>query len=152
MPIRLLIVDDHVLVREGLRLSFAGTDVQVVAEAVNGEAAFAELMRHAIDVALVDVRMPGSDGFRLLELVRQAGLKLPVALMHTVNDGSENVRRSRSLGAVGLLPKGLGRDELIGAIRQVHAGESLWEMWESEPSSMSRVETICQSGCLPNGA
>lgn len=152
MPIRLLIVDDHALVREGLKLSFAGTDAQVVAEAVSGEAAFAELMRHTVDVALVDVRMPGSDGFRFLELVRQAGLKLPVVLMHTVNDGSENVRRSRSLGAVGLLPKGLGRDDLIGAIRQVHAGESLWEMWESELPSISQVETISLSGCLPNRA
>lgn len=126
MPIRLLIVHDHVLVREGLRLMFAGSDIQVVAEAANGNAAFDALKQHVVDVALVDVRMPGSDGFRFLELVRQAGLTLPVVLMHTVNDGSENVRRSQSLGANGLLEKGVGREELIRAIGRVHAGEEIW--------------------------
>lgn len=126
MPIRLLIVDDHVLVREGLRLMFAGSDIQVVAEAENGNAAFEALKQHVVDVALVDVRMPGSDGFRFLELVRQAGLTLPVVLMHTVNDGSENVRRSQSLGANGLLAKGVGREELILAIGRVHSGEEIW--------------------------
>jgi len=134
-PIRLLIVDDHELVREGLKLSFVGSDVEVVAEAENGEAAFAALLRQPVDVALVDVRMPGSDGFRFLELVRQAGLKLPIVLMHTVNDGSENVRRSRSLGARGLLPKGLGRQEMVDAVRRVHAGEVLWDVQENGPPS-----------------
>jgi DNA-binding NarL/FixJ family response regulator len=136
-PIRLLIVDDHELVREGLKLSFAGSEVQVVAEAENGEAAFRVLLLQPIDVALVDVRMPGSDGFRFLELVRQAGLKLPVVLMHTVNDGTENVRRSRSLGACGVLPKGLGRQEMVDAVRRVYAGETLWDVRESGLPSMN---------------
>lgn len=127
-PIRLLIVDDHEMVREGLKLSFAGPEIHVVAEAANGEAAFEALLRQPVDVALVDVRMPGSDGFRFLELVRQAGLKLPVVLMHTVNDGTENVRRSRSLGACGLLSKGLGHQELVDAVCRAHAGELLWDV------------------------
>ncbi len=137
-PIRLLIVDDHELVREGLKLSFAASEVQVVAEAANGEAAFRVLLlRQPIDVALVDVRMPGSDGFRFLELVRQAGMKLPVVLMHSVNDGMENIRRSRSLGASGLLPKGLDRKDMVEAVRRVHAGEILWDVRESGLPSMN---------------
>lgn len=141
-PIRLLIVDDHELVREGLRLSFAGSEVQVVGEAVNGEAAFAALLRQPIDVALVDVRMPGSDGFQFLELVRQAGLKVPVVLMHSMNDGSENVRRSRSLGACGLLPKGLGRHEMIDAVCRAHAGETLWDVWDNGLSPTNQAESL----------
>lgn len=128
--IRLLIVDDHELIREGLKLSFAGSEVQVIAEAADGEAAFAALSQQLIDVALVDVRMPGSDGFRFLELVRQAGLQLPAVLMHTVNDGSENVRRSRLLGARGLLLKGLARQGIIEAVCRVHTGQTLWEVSE----------------------
>lgn len=130
-PIRLLIVDDHKLVREGLKLSFADSDIQVVAEAIDGDAAFQAVSQHLIDVALVDIRMPRSDGIRFLERLFQAGLKLPAVLMHTVEDGSENVRRSRALGARGLLPKGLEREELIAFVRRVHNGETLWDRWES---------------------
>lgn len=132
LHIRLLIVDDHELVREGLRMAFADSDIQIVAEAADGQTAFEELSRQPIDVALVDVRMPGADGFRFLELVHQAGLKLPVVVMHTMNDGTENARRSQALGARGMLSKGLHRDELLNAVRRVHAGETLWSVMSDE--------------------
>lgn len=126
-PIRVMIVDDHELVREGLRMMFEGADVDVVAEAADGQEAFEKVQLQPIDVALVDIRMPRADGFRFLELLRAAGLKLPVVLMHSVQDGTQAVRRCQELGAKGLLNKGQDQDRLIEAIRIVHAGQDLWD-------------------------
>lgn len=135
MTIRLMIVDDHDLVREGLRLVFAGTDVDVVAEAADGQAAFEMIQRQTIDVALVDLRMPRADGFQFLEMLRAAGLKLPVVLMHSVQDGAQAVRRCQELGAKGLLHKSDELDLLIESIRKVHAGQELWGGQSSSPTS-----------------
>lgn len=126
MSIRLMIVDDHEMVREGLRLTFEGTDVEIVAEAADGMEAFEKLQQHPVDVALVDIRMPRADGFQFLEKLRDAGLKLPVVLMHSVQDGMHAVRRCRELGAMGLLHKGEDQQRLVGAVRSVHAGQDLW--------------------------
>lgn len=127
MVIRLLIVDDHEIVREGLRMAFQGTDVVVVAEAINGRDAFEKLSHHAVDVALVDIRMPSADGFTFLELLRSAHKTLPVVVMHTADEGSKSARRCREMGARGLILKGDERPALLDAIRQVHAGHQLWE-------------------------
>lgn len=126
MAIRLMIVDDHELVREGLRLAFEGTDIEIVAEAADGEEAFEALHQQAVDVALVDIRMPRADGFQFLELLRRAGLKLPVVVMHSVQDGANALRRCRELGAKGLIAKGQETDQLIDAVHRVYAGHDLW--------------------------
>ncbi len=126
MTIRLLIVDDHDLVRQGLRLTFEGTDVDVVAEATDGQDAFEKLKQQSVDVALVDIRMPRADGFRFLELLRDAGLSLPVVLMHSVDDGMKSIRRCLEMGARGLIPKGNDKDELLEAVRKVYAGQQCW--------------------------
>ncbi len=126
MPIHLMIVDDHELVREGLRLLLEGTDIQIVAEADNGQSAFEQLQKTRVDVALVDVRMPRVDGFQFLEMLRAAGLSLPVVLMHSVQDGSNVIRRCMELGAKGLLPKGQEKEALIAALHRVHGGQQLW--------------------------
>jgi DNA-binding NarL/FixJ family response regulator len=127
MPIRLMIVDDHEMVREGLRLTFEGTDIEVVAEAADGQEAFDKLKQHAIDVALVDIRMPRADGFQLLEMLRNAGLKLPVVLMHSVQDGTQAIRRCQDLGAKGLIRKGEEKEQLLTAVHSVHSGRDLWD-------------------------
>lgn len=126
MAIRLMIVDDHEMVREGLCLTFEGTDIHIVAEATDGEEAFEKLRHQPVDVALVDIRMPRTDGFQFLELLRQAGLKLPVVVMHSVQDGTNVVRRCEELGAKGLISKGLEKAALVDAVRRVYAGEQLW--------------------------
>lgn len=127
MAIRLLIVDDHEIVREGLRMIFEGTDIHVVAEAADGKEAFTILFQHAVDVALVDIRMPHADGFVLLEAMLNEKMHVPVVLMHTANEGTRSARRCRELGARGLILKGHDREVLLDAIRRVHAGEQLWE-------------------------
>lgn len=134
MSIRLLIVDDHHLVREGLRLEFEGSEVVVVAEAADGKTAFELLTEQGFDVALVDIRMPVADGFEFLQSVRAAGLGRPVVLMHSVNDGGENRRRCRDLGAKGLLSKHQGRLELLAAVRTVHHGGDLWDPVVNSPA------------------
>lgn len=127
MTIRLMIVDDHEMLREGLRLTFEGTDIEVVAEAKDGQEAFEMLQKHPVDVALVDIRMPRADGFQFLNMLRSAGLKLPVVLMHSVQDGSNVLRRCRELGAKGLVSKGQARDCLVDAVKSVSVGRELWE-------------------------
>lgn len=125
MTIRLLIADDHEVVRDGLRMTLDGADVQIVAEAADGREAFDELQRHRPDVALIDISMPRADGFHFLELVQQAGV-IAAVLMHSVHDGGEYIRKCRSLGAKGFLLKGQDRDVLLDAIRTVHVGEEFW--------------------------
>ncbi len=128
MGIRLLIVDDHQLVRDGLRLTLEGSDVTVVAEAADGHEAFKVVLDHLVDVALVDIRMPRADGFVFLEALSEAKLKMPVVLMHTADEGTRSAMRCRELGARGLVLKGHERTILLDAIRRVHAGEQLWDI------------------------
>lgn len=123
MKIRLLIADDHEVIREGLRMIFEGTELHVVAEAKNGQQAFEALRQHAIDVVLMDISMPVADGFRFLELSRTAGSAVPV-IMHSVDHG--HVRRCRELGANGFVLKGEDNDVLLTAVRMVHAGSEFW--------------------------
>lgn len=123
MNIHLLIADDHELIRDGLRLTFEGTEICIVAEATNGRDAFELLGRHRVDVALVDISMPGGDGFLFLKLVRQSNLTVPV-VMHSMNEG--HIRRSRALGAAGFVLKGR-ENQLLPAIRTVHAGGEFWD-------------------------
>lgn len=127
MTIRLMIVDDHDLVREGLRMTFEGSEVEVVAEAADGVEAFEQLQRQPVDVALVDIRMPRADGFRFLQSLNEAGWKLPVVLMHSIDDGMKSARRCREMGAKGLLLKGRDKEELLNAVRKVHGGGQLWD-------------------------
>lgn len=126
MPIRLMIVDDHELLREGLRLTFEGTDVDIVAEAADGLEAFEKLQRQPVDVALVDIRMPRADGFQFLQMLRDAGLKMPVVLMHSVDDGMNAVRGCQSLGAKGLIAKDHDGDFLVKAVQRIYDGDELW--------------------------
>lgn len=123
LKIRLLIADDHQLVRDGLRISFEGTEVEIVAEAVNGHDAFEALAQILVDVVLMDINMPVADGFRFLELIRAAGNPVPV-LMHSVN--SEYIRRCRDLGANGFIVKGDDKNTLLAAVHAVYAGHQYW--------------------------
>jgi DNA-binding NarL/FixJ family response regulator len=126
MSIRLLIADDHDLMREGLRLTFEVTEVQVVAEASDGQEAFEHLNQHDVDVALVDIQMPRADGYVFLQLVKETGMVVGV-LMHTLDCGTNSVRRCRELGARGLIAKNGDGEALLNAVRRVHAGEEVWD-------------------------
>ena len=123
-PIRLLIVEDHHIVRQGLiSLLQSVSGLEVVAEAPDGRIAAELYRRHLPDVVLMDLRMPVVSG---VEAIQQLCREFPGAkvLVLTTFDGDEDVFRAMQAGARGYLLKGMEAQELITAIRRVHAGQS----------------------------
>jgi DNA-binding NarL/FixJ family response regulator len=121
-PIRVLICEDHQIVREGLvALLEAHDDFQVVGEAGDGEAAIALFRRQPPDVTLIDLRMPRLDGVEVIRTVRR---EFPASrfLVLTTYDSEDDVSRALQAGASGYLLKGTNRSTLRDAIRLVHAG------------------------------
>jgi len=121
--IGLLVVDDHFFVRLGLAGSLnAEPDTQVVAEADNGTQAIKLFRQHRPDVVILDGRLPGLSGVETLAALRS---EFPDArvLMLSVDEGEEDVYRALQAGAAGYLPKATQLQELLRAIRAIHAGE-----------------------------
>ena len=125
MPIKVLIADDHEVVRSGLKSLLAGTDVKVVAEATTGESAVRLALKHTPDVVLLDIRMPDGDGLNALGRIKLDRPDMPILMLSTY-DNPTYVARAVALGANGYLLKGAGRDKLLQAIRSAAAGESAW--------------------------
>jgi DNA-binding NarL/FixJ family response regulator len=123
--VRVVLADDQTLVRAGIRslLDIAG-DVEVVAEADDGETAVAAVAAHAPDVLLLDLRMPGTDGIWALETLRDAGADVAVLVLTTFDD-DELVLRALTAGARGYLLKDVTLDQLSGAVRSLAAGGTL---------------------------
>ena len=124
-PIRVLIVDDHAILREGLKMVLGlEPDLQVVGEAGNGRDGVRQAERLQPDVVLMDVLMPGLDG---IDACRQIKSALPDArvLMLTSNTAAQAVEASVLAGASGYLLKNGGREDLLKGIRAVAQGESL---------------------------
>lgn len=122
--IRLLLVDDHAVMRAGLAnlLASAG-DFQVVAQADDGRAAVRLWKEHRPDVCLLDLTMHGIDGVETLKLLREGDPRARV-LMLTSSDSADDVARALAAGANGYVTKNVGHKELFAAIREVHAGGS----------------------------
>ena len=124
--IRIVVVDDHPVVRDGLvAVLSTQPDFVVVGEAEGGEQALALLAAEQPDVALLDLEMPALDGVGVLRQMRQRGLaKIPV-IVFTAFDTDERIWQAVQAGAQGYLLKGARREELFKAIRIVQAGGSL---------------------------
>jgi len=120
--IHIVLVDDHTLVRTGLRLIIdKEPDMRIVAEADDGESGLAQIRKLAPDVALVDVHMPGVSGVAVTERVRRAKLKTQIIVL-TMAGEAPFPRQLLEAGASGYLTKGCPAEELIKAIRSVAAG------------------------------
>jgi DNA-binding NarL/FixJ family response regulator len=123
--IKLLIADDHEVVRCGLKTLLADTEIEIVAEVATGEAAVQYALENDVDVVLLDIRMPEGDGLTALGRIKLDKPEMPVLMLSTF-DNPTYVARAVALGASGYLLKGCTRDKLISAIRTAAAGESAW--------------------------
>jgi two-component system NarL family response regulator len=122
--IRVLIADDHAVVRDGL-VAMIGkwTDTVVVAEAQDGREAVEQWKLHRPDVSLLDLRMPVLDGVGAIEQIRQFDPAARVILLTTF-DGEEDIYRAIRAGAKAYLLKDTPRDDILNCIRKVYAGET----------------------------
>jgi two-component system NarL family response regulator len=125
LRIRVLIADDHGVVREGLvsLIQRNKADMTVVAEAANGREAVELWKQHRPDVTLLDLRMPGLDGVDAIKEIRACDDKARIIVLTTF-DGDEDIYRAIQAGAKGYLLKDVPREALMDSIRRVHAGET----------------------------
>ncbi|MGA7671351.1 MAG: response regulator transcription factor [Nitrolancea sp.] len=125
--IRILVVDDHPVVREGLvAIIDAQDDMTVVGEAGDGSQAIAIYKAAKPDVVLMDLAMPGTDGVQAIEGMREFDPDARVVVL-TAYDTDERILRAVEAGARGYLLKGAPRDEIFRAVRVVNLGGSLLE-------------------------
>ena len=122
MDIRVFLVDDHVLVRTGMRLMLAAeSDIVLVGEAGSGEEALPLLRRLQPDVVLCDLHLPGISGMEVTSRIARAGGAAKVIVVSVLEDGPMP-RRLIEAGAHGYVGKGAGAEELLRAVRAVAAG------------------------------
>lgn len=125
MPLRLLIIEDHAMVREGLRPLLNQLDKNVTQhEAPDAAAALQLLEQEAeFDLALLDIMLPGTSGLALLGVLRKRYPAMPVVVLSALDD-RETVERAMRQGAAGYVPKSGEGETLLCALRQVLAGEA----------------------------
>jgi DNA-binding NarL/FixJ family response regulator len=129
MAIKILVVDDEEIIRVGFRELLANTDIEIVADAKNGDEFLEKCRAHSFDVALVDVRMEPMDGLTAFQRLQLEGIRLPVILFSAI-DNPNYVARALALGAAGYLLKHEDRDKWLEVIRKAAAGESTWSREE----------------------
>ncbi|KQR99715.1 LuxR family transcriptional regulator [Williamsia sp. Leaf354] len=126
MTIRLVIADDHPIVRDGVTGMLAGDErIEVVGAASSGPEAVAQVTELDPDVVLMDLRMPGGDGVPAIEALRRRDRARPRILVLTTFDADRDIAGAIDAGADGYLLKALGRDELIAAVVDAAAGRSV---------------------------
>ena len=125
MPIRVVLIDDQMLVREGIKGLLSLSDVvEVVAEGADGVEAVDLVRSHNPDVVLMDMRMPRVSGAEAIEILKAEGFDVPVVILTTFDD-HEQVLAGIRAGAKGYLLKDVSLESLIEAIQSVAAGETM---------------------------
>lgn len=123
--IRVMLVDDQTLVRQGVRSLLAlSSDIEVIAEAPDGETAVQQVPEVKPDVLLLDMRMPGMSGLDLLRKLKEQGTQPPTLILTTFDD-DELVLGGLQAGALGYLLKDVALEELVDAIKAVSEGRSI---------------------------
>ena len=125
MAIRVLVADDHEILRSGLKAMFEGTDIKVAAEASLGKDALRLASEKDVDVVILDVRMADLDGLNVLGRLKLDHPQLPVLMLSTY-DNPTYVARAVALGAAGYLLKGSDGDAIVAAVRKAATGQNIW--------------------------
>ncbi len=147
MTIRLIVIDDQTLVRQGIiSLLQLDAEIEVVAEAADGSDVVGLVQQFQPDVLLMDIRMPQVNGIDALRLLQQAQRRVPV-LMLTTFDDHQQVLEAMLAGARGYLLKDVALDVLLQAIRTVAAGGSLLQ-----PALTDRILQARSADTSPNDA
>lgn len=123
MGIRVLVADDHEVVRSGLISLLSATDIEVVGQAGSGNEAIGLVKELQPDVVLLDIRMPETDGLEALERLQEESPNSRVIVLSTY-DNPTYIARAITLGAADYLLKGTGRDDLVAAIRAAAEGDT----------------------------
>ena len=122
--IRVLVVEDHHVVRQGLVALLNVVDgIEVIAEAADGVEAIAQFRKHQPNVTLIDLRMPRLSGVEVIQRVRMENPQARFIVL-TTYDGDEDIYRALQAGARAYLLKGMTTEDLVSTIRAVHAGKS----------------------------
>lgn len=120
--IRVLLADDHAIVRAGLKEILADTgDIEVAAEANNGQEVMAQVRARDFDVAVLDMSMPGRSGIELIKQVKDEKPKLRILIL-TMHSENQYAVRALKAGASGFLTKEAAADQLVAAIRKIAGG------------------------------
>jgi len=149
--IRVLCVDDHAVMRDGIAFALeTQADMELVGEAVSGEEAVKMFRQLRPDVTLMDLQLPGMDGIRTIQVIRESFPKARIIVLTTYS-GDVQAHRALTAGAAGYLLKHMLRTDLLGTIRKVHAGGrsispqiaiDLAEHIGAEPLSQREVEVL----------
>jgi len=124
MSIRILIADDHEVVRRGLASLFADTEIEIIGEAESGTAVVQLARQHRPDVVLLDIRMGNNDGLAALKSIREELTDTRVVILSTYNNPTY-IARAITLGASDYLLKGCSREELIDSIKAAASGDAM---------------------------
>ncbi len=120
--IRVLLADDHSIVRAGLRSLIEDTgEMEVVVEAADGHEAIQQALKTRPDVAVIDISMPGMDGLEVISQLHSSLPELPILVL-TMHEEEQYVVRSISAGARGYITKRSAPEQLVKALRQLHQG------------------------------
>ena len=120
--IKVLLADDHSIVREGLRKVLEDSnEIEVIAEAADGETALDEAMNKKPDVAVIDISMPGMDGLEVVTRLTSYCSDVPVLIL-TMHDEEQYVIRAIEAGAMGYVTKQSAPEQLVAAVKKIHAG------------------------------
>ena len=124
-PIRVILADDHTLMREGTRRILEATNtISVVAEAADGRQAVEVVERYEPDVAIIDIGMPGINGIEATRRIKQNHSRVSVLVL-SMHDDEEFIFAVLEAGAAGYLLKDVEGHQLVNAVEAVHAGESV---------------------------
>lgn len=146
--IRILLVDDHRIITDGLEVLLgSASDMECVGVAANGEEALFSLTHLAVDVVLMDLDMPVMDGVEATQRIKAQHPEVKVVVL-SMHEEAAMVKRVMELGADGYLVKNCGRDELLLAVRDVYAGRKHFGSALLEGLLEHRQETAAQSGLL----